>query len=904
MPQTLTSRLYRRLLALLPPQFRESYGLAMAETYATREVDCRQHKSMLGRCWFAIREIAGLVFVAGKQWLNLLPVAFAQATRSSKPRGLKLSFFEELRPAARRLAADPGFTLVAVITLALGLGATTTIFCVVNGVLFRPLPYAESERLVRVQHTAPGAGFPTIDISRGTYAHYREVNRVFASMGLYRRRGFNLTGLSDPERIVASDATAGLFEALQVGPMVGRSFLESDEAPGALPVVLLSHGFWQRRFGGSEAVIGQMIELDGVPHQIVGVTPPSFRYPSRDTQLWVALMIDPHDKELRLSGFHSIARLNLGVDPETARANLDATIPGLKERFPDLTDELLENVGLATLITPLRSKLVEDIRPTLWLIFGAVSFVLLIACANVANLFLVRAEGRQHEVALRRALGASPSKILEHLLAESMVLTSIATIIGLGLTYGALRVVAVYGDANIPRLDEVRIDGLLLLFSGAIACGAGLIFALITHLRIAATQRTTSLRDGSRGTTAGAPRVRMRHALAVAQMSLALVLLVGSGLVVRSFVKLRHIDPGFDPRGVLTLGIALPENRYRNQADAAATLQQLSDGLRPLPGVRAVGVVDCLPLQGCTNANTMEVEDFPLEPNEIPPRMAMSTAGPGYFRAMAIPLVAGRTFERRDHEKRTGAMVVSQAVAERFWPSGDPIGKRVYPGLRGDAPWYTVIGVVGNVRQDDLSEAPAEIMYLPMVNIDTRTYSETHNMVVVVRTDADPLMLVAPVRQAIMSVDSELPVANVQPMQDVLTRSLVGREFTMLLLSVAAVVALFLGAIGLYGTISYLVDQRTGEIGLRMALGARAGDVRYMVLRRGAGLAGMGLAIGLLGALGLTHVLRALLFEVSPTDPYIYGGVSCVLLSVALIATYLPAHRASRVDPIEALRSE
>jgi predicted permease len=875
----------------------------MAETYASREVDCRQHKFVLGRCWFAIREIAGLVFVAGKQWLNLLSVAFAQA-RSPMPRGLKLSFFEELRPAARRLAADPGFTLVAVITVALGLGATTTIFCVVNGVLFRPLPYTESERLVRVQHTAPGAGFPALNISQGTYAHYREANRVFASMGLYRRRGFNLTGMGEPERIIATEATAGLFEALRVGPMMGRGFLESDETPGATPVVLLSNGLWHRRFGGSEAVIGQMIELDDVTHQIVGVMPPSFHYPSRETQMWIALEIDPHDTQFQLSGFHSIARLEASADPEIARANLDAVVPAMKAKFPGLTDELLENIGLATLVTPLRDNIVEDIRPTLWLIFGAVGFVLLIACANVANLFLVRAEGKQREVALRAALGASPSRILQYLLAEGMLLTILAAITGLALTYGALRVVAVYGDSNIPRLDEVRIDGAALLFSGAIAFGAGLIFGLITHLRIAATQRTQFLRDGSRGTTAGAPRVRTRHALAVAQMALALILLVGSGLLVRSFVKLHRIDPGFDPQGVLTLRIALPENRYPEQADAAATLQRLSDEIRSLPGVRAVGVADCLPLQGCTNANTMEVEELPLAPNQLPPRMAMSTAGPGYFRAMGIPLVAGRTFERRDHDERTGAMVVSHAVAERFWPGGDAIGKRIYPGLRGDAPWYTIVGVVGSIRQDDLSDEPAEVMYLPMVGIDERNYSETHNMVVVVRTDADPLMLAEPVRQAITSVDSELPVANVQPMQDVLIRSLVGREFTMLLLSVAAVVALFLGALGLYGTISYLVDQRTGEIGLHMALGARAGDVLTMVIRRGAGLACMGWAIGILGALGLNQILQALLFDVSPTDPLVYGGVSCILLSVALLATYLPARRASRIDPIEALRSE
>jgi predicted permease len=710
--------------------------------------------------------------------------------------------------------------------------------------------------------------------------------------------------MGEPERIVATEATAGMFDVLRVGPLVGRRFFESDEVPGAFPVVLLSNGLWQRRFGGRETAIGRVIELDGERHQIIGVMPPSFHYPTRETQIWVALTIDPHDTSLRLSGYHSIARLKVGIDVEKARANLDAAIPGLKSKFAGLTDELLENIGLATLVTPLRDKIVEDVRSTLWLIFGAVGFVLLIACANVANLFLVRAEGRQREVAMRRALGASPSRILEYLLAEGILLAILAAVVGIGLAFGALRVVAVYGDLNIPRLDEVRIDGVAFLFAGVTAVGAGLFFSFIPHLRVAAGAAATFLRDGSRGTTAGAARVRMRHSLAVAQMALALILLTASGLLVRSFIKLRYMEPGFDPRGVLTLQIALPEFRYPEQAHAAATQQRLLDAIRPLPGVSAVGVVDCLPLQGCTNANTMEVEDFPLGPNEVPPRMAMSTAGPGYFRAMGIPLVAGRTFERRDHEERTGAMVVSQAVAERFWPDGDAVGKRAYPAMRGEAPWYTIVGVVGSIRQDDLSAEPEEIMYLPMVNVDQRDFSETRNMVVVVRATTDPLALIDPVRQAIHKVDSELPVTHVQSMEDVLAGSLVSREFTMLLLTTAAVVALFLGAIGLYGTISYLVDQRTGEIGLRMALGAKAGDVLTMVLRRGVGLAVIGLAMGLLGALGLNQVLQALLFEVSPTDPYVYGGVSGVLLGVALLATYLPARRASRVDPIEALRSE
>jgi putative ABC transport system permease protein len=521
----------------------------------------------------------------------------------------------------------------------------------------------------------------------------------------------------------------------------------------------------------------------------------------------------------------------------------------------------------------------------------------------VANLFLVRAEGRQRDVAVRTVLGAGTFQILRYRLAESLILSSLAGALSLGLAYAAVQVVTAYGT-HIPRIDEVKINSAVLLLTAIIACCVGFAFSVLPHIRVSAHNWAASLKDGARGVTAGSRRLRTRDALVVIQMALALVLLVGSGLVVRSFLNLRRVDPGFNPRGVLTLRLALPAARYPTQIDAVAAQQRILDGISKLPGVEAVGIVDCLPLLGCTNANTMEAEDFPLKPNELPPKMAMNTAGPGYFRAMGIPLVKGRGFERRDHEERTGAMVISQAVATRFWPTEDPIGKRIFPGLRGNAPWYTIVGVVGSIRQDELSEPPAEIMYLPMVNIDDRNYSETRNIAVVVRTAADPVTMAEPARRVIASVDPELPVANVQTMEEIMARSLMGRELTMLLLSVAAVVALFLGAIGLYGTVSYLVGQRAGEIGMRMALGARAADVLRMILYQGGVLACLGLTIGLLSAWALTRVLQSLLFDVSPTDSLTYAAVSCLLLGVALIASYLPARRASRIDPMEALRSE
>ncbi len=902
MPKRLATIVYRRLLGLLPPSFREPYEAAMGETFRAREEERRRAGGLINYCRFIMREIGDLLLLAAGLRLNALRES---AVTRARPRLRKSTwlFFQEIRPATRRLAASPGFTLVATTTLALGIGAATAVFSVVHSVILRPLPYSDSERLVRVQHTAVGMGFPVLNLSKPTYRYYREHNRVFEDIGLYRRKGYNLTGDGEPERIVTTEAAAGLFGALRVEPLLGRRILESDERPEAAPVVLLSHALWKRRFGGDQSVIGKTVELDDVTHEIVGVMPPSFRYPSQDTQLWIALHFEPNNINFQLSGFYSLARLRPGVDTEAARANLDTIIPGMTREFPGLTREILDHISLGTRITPLRSAIAEDTRPTLWLVFGSVGFLLLIACANVANLFLVRAEGSQRDVAVRTVLGAGRFQILRYRLTESLILSSLAGALSLGLAHAALRVVAAYGT-NIPRLDEVRIDSTVLLFTTIIACVVGLFFSLLPHFRVSGTNWAASLRDGARGITVGSRRLRTRDALVVIQMALALVLLVGSGLVVRSFLNLRSVDPGFNPRCVLTLRLSLPATRYPTQMDAVAAQQRILDGIGGLPGVEAVGIADCLPLLGCTNANTMEAEDFPLKPNELPPKMAMSTAGPGYFRAMGIPLVKGRGFEPRDHEERTGAMVISQAVAARFWPTDDPIGKRIFPGLRGNAPWYTIVGVVGSIRQDDLSEPPAEIMYLPMVNIDDRNYSETRNIAVVIRTAADPLTLTESARRVIASVDPELPIANVQTMEEILARSLMGREFTMLLLSVAAVTALFLGAIGLYGTVSFLVGQRSGEIGMRMALGARAVDVLRMVLYKGGVLACMGLTIGLLSAWALTRVLRAVLFEVNPMDPFTYFAVSCLLLGVASIASYVPARRASRIDPMEALRSE
>ena len=725
---------------------------------------------------FLLASLGGITGGAMRQHLAALWARRHQRPRPSRPRSPWLSpWARDFRFAGRRLLTQPGFTAATVMTLALGIGANTAIFSLVYGVVLRPLPFPDSERIVQIQHYA--AEFPVLNLSRGTYYHYLQRNETLESIGLYRRVAYNLTEHGAPDRVIAALATASMFSVLRATPRLGRTLLPADEAPGATPVAVLSHALWSTRFGGDRAALGASIRLDGVSHEIIGVMPRSFVFPTPDVALWVALDIDPNNLVFRLSGLPAIARPQPGVSFETAERDLNRTVADFPETFPGLRPEMLTNLGLGVRVTPLKDTMVRDVRQTLWILMGTVGFVLLIACANVAGLFLVRAEGRQKELAIRTALGAGRAQLTRYFLAESLTLAGIGGIAGLGLAVTGLQGVIAFGPSNIPRLHEVHPD--------------------------------------------------------------------------------------------LT-----------------------------------VGAVDCLPLMGCTDTNLMEVEDFPLAPDELPPRMAFSTVSPGYFETLQIPLLAGRLFERRDHEEQTNAMLVSQAVSERFWPGQNPVGKRAYPGLRGNAHWFTIVGIVANIRHDALNDEQDEIMYLPMASSDSRGYAEQRAMAFVVRTAGAPLAIVERVRRVIAEFDPDLPVAAVQSMDEVVARSTIRVEFTMLLLGIAAVVALCLGAVGIYGVVSYVVSRRAGEIGLRLALGARAADVRWMVLRQGGRVAVAGLLLGLAGAFGLTRLMTALLFEVSPTDPLTYAGVSVVLLGVTFLATDLPARRAARGDPAAALKAE
>ncbi len=817
--------------------------------------------------------------------------------------------FHSLRSLLRQLARTPGFTLVAVLTLAIGIGANVAIFSVVHAVLIEALPYPEPERLVAVWHTAPGIDMEQFEQSDGTYVIYRRESRTLEELGLYDERNLSLTGDGAPERISGAGATASALAVLRAVPALGRRFVAGDERAGAEPVVLLSHALWTRRFGGARDVLGATLRLDGVTRRVVGVMPAGFHFPSSETQLWVPLTVDPAKLAVGNFNYNGIGRLRPGTTPEAVARELSALVRRIPEEFPDeqITAGMLETARFAVEVHPLRDDVVGDVERLLWILLGSVGVILLVACANVANLFLVRAEARQREVAVRTALGATRGQIARAFLGESAALAVAGGALGVLLAALGLRLLLMIGPQRLPRLDEVGLDAPVLGFALAISLFAAFLCGGFAGLRYGAPDLVPALKEGGRGDTAGRSRHRARTLLVVAQMALALMLLVGSGLMVRSFWRLRHVDSGFDARGVLTLRLALPEGEYPDSAANARFVNRLLARVRAIPRVVEAGTVNLLPLDGGGNNSAHTFEDFPLPPDAVPPILAYRNVTPEYFRVMGIPLVAGRTLSAVDPGRRSAAALVSRALAERFWPHGSALGKRLTQGLAEDGQWATIVGVVGSVRDAGLHEKPVEAVYYPLMrplSSEGEDFPPRWFSLVVKTASADPMALAPAVREAIWSLDRNLPVARVRSMAEVTAESTARTSFTMLLLVVAAAMALLLGAVGNYGVISYVVSQRTREIGVRMALGARQRDVARMVVRSGLFVALGGVAIGLAGALAVTRLMRALLFEVSPTDPATFGAVSALLVGIALLASYLPARRAAAVDPIEAIRCE
>jgi len=818
---------------------------------------------------------------------------------------------QDLRIALRVLWKQPGFSLVTVLTLALAIGANTAIFSVVNGVLLQPLPLPDPETLVRVYHSAPGMDEPRPDIGMTTATYFYFLDSgVLADLALFNRESVNMSGGEAPERVRASRVTPSFFETIGVPPVMGRTFREEDGQPGSPPVVVLSDAFWKSQFGGAADIVGQTVQIDGASHEIIGVAPAGLEFPRTGTRLWVPMQLDRAEADIGRFGAPSVARLQQGMGLEVTSARLAGLLENLSEVFPDQDSAPgLEQAGLTAAVKPLREYYIGDTRQPLAILLGSVGFILLIACANVANLFLVRAESREREMAVRVALGAGRQRLIVGFLSEACVLGLTAGTVGLMFAYAGVRALVQYGPTSAYRLPEVVIDARVLLFTFTISLLAGLLFGAIPALRTKTSWLAAALKEGGRSQTSGRSRHRARNILMGAQVALAVVLLVGSGLMVRTYQMLTAVDLGYNPENMLTFRLMLPEGDYPGTEVPAAFMQQVIDELSTLPGVLSVGAVHHLPLGYAASGMGFTVEDHPLEAGEQTQMHIFKRTAPGFFETMQIPLLAGRTFERADHEENRGVAVISEAVAQLYWPGENPIGRRIQPGgndAQGPDPalWHTIVGVVGNVRNLDLEEEEGEIVYLTMRPIDSQSNFAARVMGFVVRADGDPTELVDSIRARIQALDPNLPLADIRTMESLVAWAREDETFMMALLLIGAVGALLIGAVGIYGVVSYVVSQRTHEIGVRMALGARTAEIGWMVLRRSLTVTLAGIFAGVTAAVALTSFMNALLYGVSPLDPVTFVVVIGTLVVVAALAAYLPARRAARVDPLDALRFE
>ncbi len=814
----------------------------------------------------------------------------------------------------RRLLRSPAFTLVAVLTLALGIGANTAIFTVVNSVLLQPLPFPQQERLLAVNFTAPGMEVDLVPHSEATSLLLAEENRVFDAFGVYHGTALNLTGQGDPERVPATMVSRSTLPLLGGVPRMGRLTNADDHLPGAPSVAILSHQIWERRYGGDPSVVGRTIQVNDSPFQVIGVLQEDFDFLLEEVDMFIPTRFDPVAPDEGSFNMPGIGRLKSGLEVEAAHADLSRLIRLMPERYSgEISQAMLDQIGFAPSLSPLKAQLTGDVSRTLWILMASVGILLLIACSNVANLFLVRAEGRQREVSVRTALGASGGDMARFFLLESLTLGILGGLVGLALAWGGTRLLVGMGPENLPRLQEIGLDLNAILFTVGISLLSGLLFGLFPVVRYRRPDLAAGLKEGGRGGSAGKERHRARNTLVVAQMALALLLLVGSGLMLRSFQALRSVDPGFDPEGVLTLRITLPEATYPDTESRVAFHDELLDRISRIPGVRAVGAGAQIPMGGGMNRSGTVFEDHPIGPDEIPDIIETNHVTAGYMETLGLDLLEGRTLSFFDLRDRTGAVVVSRALAQQFFPGQSALGKRLSQSidfseegtLSDDQRWQTIVGVVEDVRTMAMNQEPGPVLFFPLAQTrgDSLSRAPT-SLAYVVKAGGDPMGLLPAVQEAIWAQNPNLPIADIMTMDWVVSGSMARTSFTMVLLGIAALVALVLGTVGIYGVISYVVTQRTRELGIRMALGAREAEVSAMVLRQGAVLSAAGIAIGLAGALGLTRLMEALLFGVSTTDPLVFLAVPAVLAGVALLASWLPARRAAGTDPVEALRAE
>ena len=810
-------------------------------------------------------------------------------------------FWQDLRFGARTLRRSPGFAAVAILTLALGIGANAAIFSVVNAVLLRPLPWREPDRAVMIW--SKWTAFNKTWVASGEVVDYRRRSRTLAEIAAWGDGQVNLTGDGEPERVASANVTANLFSVLGVQPMIGRHFSAAEDVPNGPDVAVLGFGLWQRRYVSDPSIVGRTILINGRPFEVLGVMPPDFVLPTdfqnpEPTQLWTPLQMDPASTDHGSHGFYAAGRLQPGATVEQAAAELGGIARALtREGFYPV------QMQFDTVVLSLTDEVVGNVRRAVWLLFGAVGFLLLIACANVANLLLARAEARQREIAVRSALGAAGWRVLQQLLTESLVLSAMSAVVGLALAYAGVRFLAWWNPANIPRVAGVSLDARVLIFTAAVALLTSIIFSLVPALRAMRTDLTDSLKEGGQNASTGGARQRFRNVLVVVEMALAVILLVGAGLMLRSLWALQRVPLGFDPTGVVTMRVALPAASYEKPEQVVLFFQQLMERVQQLPGVRAAGAARSLPL-GST------IGDFGLMVDGYQPPPGTNAKGDwqivtnGYLEAMGERVVRGRGFLPSDTTDGMLVALINEELARLYWNGRDPIGGRMKIGGNPDRPYVTVVGVVANVRHNGIADVVKEKFYIPHTQWHRAVGFPIRAMTLVIRTDGDPSMLVGPTRQAVRSLDPSIPVANVRTMEHVVGASLSTPRFTGILLGSFAVLALVLSAIGIYGVLSYLVNRRTREIGIRVAIGAGRGEVLRLVLRDGMVLALVGVAVGVGVAIFASRVMAGLLHEVSPLDPLTFSVVGVVLAAVAFAASLVPAWRATRVDPVIALKAE
>jgi putative ABC transport system permease protein len=801
----------------------------------------------------------------------------------------------DARHAARVLRKNPGFTAVVVLILGLGIGANTTIFSLVSAVLLRPLPYEGPDRIVQLWHTPPPDQFPGMTrfaISPANYLDWRGQNHVFEGMAAYDSETFSYSAGDRPEAVTAGLVTPDLFAVLRARPLFGRIFAKDEDRPGKDKVAVLDHRFWRTHFGSDRQVVGREIRLSGETYTIVGVMPAGFRFPGW-ADLWAPLAWSDQERQVRGEhNYRAIARLKEGVNVKQAQSEMSALSRRLEQDYPE------DDKGWGALVVPLRDEIVGDAKPALIVLFVAVSLVLLIACANVASLVLARTLARRREMALRAALGASRGRILQQVLTENVLLALAGGLLGLGLAcYGLDAIVALLGD-RLPRAPEVGVDGRALSFTLLVSVLTGVAAGFLPGLRLTRVEPGEALKQGSGRMTTDTGGQRTRSALVIVEVAVSLVLLVGAGLMIRTLGNLRGVDPGFDPRGVVSMSVAIPVRKYPSPREQSDFYERALERVRRLPGIDAAGAVSTLPLSGGGSMQPVAIEGRPAVALSQQPEVAVRVMTPGYLQAMRIPLVRGRDFGDADGAGRPAVVLISESLARLFWPGEDPIGRHMtltfHPGVARE-----VVGVVGDVKQEGLAAVqPAPTVYAPLAQMPGPW------MTLVVRPKTPLASLVPEVTGAVLQVDPEQPVTDVLTLEALTDDSLAHQRATMLLLAIFAAFALLLAGMGIYGVLTYAVRKRVPEIGIRLALGARRSDVLWMVLGHGLRITLAGLLLGALGAIALTRLLAGLLFGVTPADPATFACVSVLLCAISLLASYLPARVATRVDPAVALRSE